>query len=171
MRYSTPQVLLTVSPFLSSPRSGITVSPRSAKSLSLQATYFQHNTHSFAQRRQPIPRPFNHLRTLLPLTTKNFSPLLKTSNPQRLTPVFATHPKNAPVTPFLATLPNSLDLKRDYILDTKPASCYAFFMVDLFNFATCFLTCFTTLGWNKCLSSSSLVMFFGCFFFFGMVTL
>jgi len=29
--------------------------------------------------------------------------------------------------------------------------------------------CFTTFGWNKCLINSSLVMSFGCFFFF-MVT-
>ena len=65
-----------MSPFLSSPRSGITVSPQPENSHSLQAIYFQHNTHSFPQRRQPIPRPFNHLRTLLPLTTSFFSNLL-----------------------------------------------------------------------------------------------
>lgn len=46
-----------------------------------------------------------------------------------------------------------------------------FFFPSLFNLATCFLTCFTTFGWNKCFSNSSLVMFFGCFSFFGMVTL
>ncbi|SRR6266478_117894 len=73
MRYSLAQVPLTVSPFLSSPRSGITVSPQAAKSHSLQAIYFQRITHSFTQRRQPIPRSFNHLGTLLPLTTSFFS--------------------------------------------------------------------------------------------------
>ncbi len=73
MRYSLTQVPLTVSPFLSCPRNGITVSPQAAKTYSLQAIRFQHNTHSFPQRRQPIPRPFNHLRTLLPLTTSFFS--------------------------------------------------------------------------------------------------
>jgi len=62
-----------VSPFLSSPRSGITVSPRSTKSRSFQTICFQHDAHSFAQRRQPIPRPFNNLRTLLPLTASFFS--------------------------------------------------------------------------------------------------
>ncbi len=68
-----------MSPFLSCPRSGITVSPQPAKSHSLQTIHFQHNTHSFPQRRQPIPRPFNHLRlpavegTLLPLTASFFS--------------------------------------------------------------------------------------------------
>jgi len=68
-----------VSSFLSSPRSGITVSPQPAHSHSLQPIYFQQNTHSFAQRRQSIPRSFNHLRlpavegTLLPLTTSFFS--------------------------------------------------------------------------------------------------
>jgi len=76
MRYSSLQVPLTVSPFLSSPRSRITVSPQATKSHSLQAIYFQHNTHSFPQRRQPIPRPFNHFRTLLPLTTSFFFNLL-----------------------------------------------------------------------------------------------
>ena len=68
-----PRFRLTVSPFLSCPRSAITVSPQPTKSHSLQAIYFQYNTHSFPQRRQPIPRSFNHLRTLLPLTANIFS--------------------------------------------------------------------------------------------------
>ena len=73
-----------MSPFLSSPRSGITVSPQPENSHSLQAIYFQHNAHSFAQRRQPIPRSFNHLRTLLPLTTSLFSTSVSASAPQTL---------------------------------------------------------------------------------------
>ncbi len=81
-----------MSPLLSSPRKGITVSSQPTKSHSLQAIYFQQNTHSFPQRRQPIPRSFNHLRTLLPLTANIFSrshffsptPLFLTTSFQRL---------------------------------------------------------------------------------------
>jgi hypothetical protein len=60
-------------------------------------------------------------------------------------------------------------LKRDYILDTKAVTCYAFFMRGFLDSAATFLMCLTTLGWNKCFISSSLLMSRGCFFFF-MVT-
>ena len=73
-----------MSPFLSSPRSAITVSPQPAKSHSPETICFQHNAHSFPQRRQPIPCPFNHLRTLLPLTTSLFSSSVSASAPQTL---------------------------------------------------------------------------------------
>jgi hypothetical protein len=39
---------------------------------SLQILYFHAIPHSLAQRRQPIRRSFNHLRTLLPLTVNTF---------------------------------------------------------------------------------------------------
>src|SRR6266849_5817230 len=96
MRYSLTQVPLTVSPFLSCPRSGITVSPQPAKSHSLQAIRFQHNTHSFPQRRQPIPRPFNHLRTLLPLTTSFFQPTPPRPPRTRVSPAFSFPFNNLP---------------------------------------------------------------------------
>ncbi len=48
------------------------MSPHPAKSHSLQTIYFQQYTRSFPQRRQPIPRSFNHFRTLLPLTASFF---------------------------------------------------------------------------------------------------
>ena len=118
-----------MSPFLSSPRSGITVSPQPAKPHSLQAIYFQQNTHSFPQRRQPIPLPFNHSRTLSSLTTSFFSicflhvPTFRPSHVQtfrrmHLSPFSATHPDKLrvlpvfgrscpPVTPFTATDPQS----------------------------------------------------------------
>ena len=51
---------------------------------------------------------------------------------------------------------------RDYILDTKLFSCYAFFML-LTDLPTTFLACLTTFGWNNRFSSSSLVISFGCF--------
>ena len=57
---------------------------------------------------------------------------------------------------------------RDYILDTKTISCYAFLMLFFLPAAT-FLMCLTTFGWNKCFINSSLVISLGCFFFF-MVT-
>jgi hypothetical protein len=58
---------------------------------------------------------------------------------------------------------------RDYVLDTRHVLCYAFFVLETFsNLATCFLMRLWPLRVNKCLMASSLVMFFGCFFFFGM---
>jgi hypothetical protein len=60
------------------------------------------------------------------------------------------------------------NFKRDYVLDTKEAPCYAFF-VRFFALAATFLMCLTTFGWNRCFINSSLVMWRGCFFFF-MVT-
>ena len=70
---------------------------------------------------------------------------------------------------LLARLLILLDFKRDYILDTKSVTCYAFFMRGLLGTAATFLMCLTTFGWNKCFINSSLVMSRGCFFFF-MVT-
>src|SRR6266403_2906132 len=53
--------------------------------------------------------------------------------------------------------PHSDNPVRYYILDTKSVSCYDFFMVfSLISVAT-FLMCLTTLGWNRCFISSSLV--------------
>src|SRR5258706_10383397 len=60
------------------------------------------------------------------------------------------------------------DFNRDYILDTRQGSCYPFFVLERFNFATCFLRILWPLGVNKCFIASSVVMSFGCFstFFF-----
>jgi hypothetical protein len=44
-----------------------------------------------------------------------------------------------------------------------------FFFPAFFETLAVFLMCLTTLGWNKCFINSSLVISFGCFFFF-MVT-
>jgi len=87
------------------------------------------------------------------------------SNLESLTPVFATLPKNTLTTPLVATHPRTQDLKLDYVLDTKSAACYAFFMLFFTGLAT-FLMCLTTFGWNRCFINSSLVMWRGCFFFF-----
>ena len=57
------------------------------------------------------------------------------------------------------------DFKRDYILDTKSHFHYPPFMLFFLGFASR-LMCLTTFGWNRCFISSSLVMSFGCFFFF-----
>jgi len=57
------------------------------------------------------------------------------------------------------------ELKRDYILDTNAHRCYLLFVLFFEGFAIR-LMCLTTLGWNKCFISSSLVISFGCFFFF-----
>src|SRR6266851_3152496 len=57
-------------------------------------------------------------------------------------------------------------LLRDYVLDTRNASCYAFFVLETFsNLAMCFLMMRWPLCVNRCRIASSLVMFFGCFFF------
>jgi hypothetical protein len=39
-------------------------------------------------------------------------------------------------------------------------------MVFFGTLAATLLRCLTTFGWNRCFSNSSLVMSFGCFFFF-----
>ncbi len=67
----------------------------------------------------------------------------------------------------------------DYILDTRCILCYIIFMnhlstfLDGFSFSalrswTCFLMCFTTLGWKTWAKSSSLVISLGCLVFFFM---
>ena len=57
----------------------------------------------------------------------------------------------------------------DYILDTKTVLCYFFFVLNFEGFASRFAWV-TTFGWNTCRASSSLVMSFGCFFAFFMVS-
>jgi hypothetical protein len=60
-------------------------------------------------------------------------------------------------------------LLRDYILDTRKAFCYSFLVLETFsNLAMCFLIREWPFGLNKCRIASSLVMSFGCFFFFGI---
>jgi len=57
----------------------------------------------------------------------------------------------------------------DYLLDAKTILRYPFFVADFFsNFLTCRLMCFMAFGPKICLASSSFVMSFGCFDFFGI---
>ena len=59
-----------------------------------------------------FPSPKSQNGTKKALTRANYMVSYLMNYPaSRLTPLFATHPKNPPVTPFLATLPKSLDLK------------------------------------------------------------
>src|SRR5712672_3739779 len=55
------------------------------------------------------------------------------------------------------------ELKRDYVLDTRPAPYYTFFVLERFsNLATCFLMSLWPLRVNKCRIASSVVISFGC---------
>src|SRR6267378_7657425 len=75
--------------------------------------------------------------------------------------------RNASFTPVVS----AVKLNFSQIIGLDKNSFFSRHLFPRFDFPATFFTCLTTLGWNRCFSNSLLVMSFGCFFFFGMVTL